>query len=714
MRKYNVLLTGNIDAGVWTVADCLEDGRCNVTVAGEDIAPKDKKYNNRYFDLASDETRLSAIYKSGKFDTVVYFLSAKSESAQYDISGESKLGKYADDFICHIGFVTAHTEISQLILVTDQSVFGEEQKKAETTIPDPESFESNLMLIAENELDHIKRKEGALKKLLVRVPHLYNPGPVSGFAKDFSAPLTADRSTLYLPGTPDKQCQLLSTEDFGKFLLLAITEQSQGIMHTKGPESVSYHELKKFFEQYDYSVVYMGKDNRQLCLEGTRARKELGFVAGGNFREDLYLNEEKTAIQKHTDRLKYIRKALSKLLPWIETGIGAVLMELLCRLTAQNTVTAFIDVRLLFAVIIGSAHGVFFGWLAGVIAYISFAAAYLFNGGQIWDLLLNLDNWLPFVLYILAGGITGYLKTTHDDKRQELLEEKERVEGELSYLQEVHQHTCDMRDMLMEQVVKSRDSYGKIYNMVNELNSVYPDEILFRALRIFEDVLSNRTVSIYIRENGTRFLRKLVESETTGNTANSMNLNNYPELIEYIDRRELWVNKSFDGNYPAYCLTMRYDENKEFVIILWNAEPNQYSKYYENLLIIVSRLTCMALVKAVEFNELPDRYVGNTKFLKQEEFVHSWLTRRQMKSEKVGSYVIFRFSASLPDDVLSERFSRVVRSLDIAGKMDDGTRYILMMQASEKDADVILKRLENAGIAAYVTNEKALARYLDN
>lgn len=714
MRKYNVLITGNIDKSAWAIAERLENGCCNVTVAGNDIAPADKKYANRYFELCADTTRLSDIYKSGSFHTVIFFMSAKSETPHYDVNGECRIGRYLDDFVRHIGLLQHHTEVAQLILVTDQSIFGADQIKSENAAPEPESFESSLLLTAENEMSRIKRKDSSLLKLLVRVPHLYHAGPVSDLADDFRTSAASEHDTLYLSGTPEKKCGLLSADDLAKFLLLAITEHTKGVVHIKAPENITYAQLKDYFEGFGYHVVYRGSDDRTLCLEGKRARKELGFVASDSFRDDLYLHEETTVLKRQTDRLIYLRRKMKKVLPWIETGAGAVLMEMLTALVSQNTVTSVIDIRLLYTVIIGSAHGTLFGWISGIIAYISYAASYLLQGGQIWDLLLNLDNWLPFVLYILAGGLTGYLKTTHDDKQTELLKEKRHIENELHYIQDVHQHTCDQRDMLLEQVVKSRDSYGKIYSMVNELNSVYPDEILFHALHIYEDVLSNSTVSLYVQENESLFLRKLIESESAVSEGNSMDLAQYPDLTEYIKNERLFVNKSFREGYPAFCLTMSYEDNKKFVIVLWKAEAHQYTKYYENLLVIVSRLTCMSLAKAVEFSTLPERYVGNTLLLNQEEFIHSWQTRKQMKREKVGSYVLFRFSSSLPDDVLSERFSQVVRSMDIAGKMNDGKRYIMMMQANDSDISIILNRLENAGVAAYAINEKELLQYLEN
>ena len=711
MSKNNVLITGNIDASVWNIAERLENDGCTVTVAATHIAPKNKKFAKRYFEMSLDTTHLSDVYRSGRFDTVVFFMSAKSETPHYEINGESRLGRYLDVFVQHIEAVQHHPEIAQLILITDQRVFGEKQIKDESVTPEPDSFESSLLLTAETELERFSRKEGSLVKLLLRVPHIYTPGPAAAFANDFRASGSSERQTLYLPGTPEKKCGFLSADDMGKLLLLAVTERSRGVMHVKAPEIITYAQLKSFFEGFGYNVVYMGRDNRRLCLEGTRARKELGFVASGSFRDSIFLHEKQTVMKRQFNKLRYLRRSMRKTLPWIETGAGALLMELAAFSVSQNTVTAFIDVRLLYAVIIGSTHGLFFGCIAGLVAYISYAAAYLLSGGQAWDLLLNLDNWLPFELYLLAGALTGYMKTTNDDKQKELLEEKRKVEKELHYMQDVHQHTCDMRDMLMEQVVKSRDSYGKIYSMVDELNSVYPDEILFHALHIYEDVLSNNTVSIFIRENGAPFLRKVVESEDYVNTENSLDLNSLPELKSYISDDKLYVNKEFRDGYPAFCLTIPYKEGRKFVIMLWEVQAQQYTKYYENLLTIVSRLTRMALTKAIEFNELPERYVDNTLFLKQDEFIHSWQMRKQMKNEKVGSYVLFRFSSSLPDDVLSERFGRVVRSLDIAGKMNDGKRYILMMQATEKDIDNILSRMENAGVAAYAIDEKELMQY---
>lgn len=713
MRKYNVLITGNIDESAFRMLDILETGNCNVTVAGYNLKPDEKRYRSRYFELGGYSSSLSMVYKTGKFDTVIYVMSQKSEQVNNTPQTKALLGKFADEFEKNIDLIEAHTEISQLILITNQNVFANDQEKLEDVTPYPTTIDGCVMQIAENELNKINRKENTFKKLILRVPHVYSPGLIKNFARDFISYEGSKEERIYLNGTDEKMCNLLSCDDLAKLILFAITESSKGVLHCRAPYDTSYKELREYFEKYDYKVVNQTKDERKICLKSTRARKEFGLVTTGIYKKDLYLSVEESSTKKSLNVITLIREFFGKFLPWVETGIGAVLMQLLTNVTGDNAVIAFIDVRLLFAVIIGSAHGTFFGWLAGIIAYLSYAIGYCLNGGYVYNLLLNMDNWLPFVVYILAGGITGYIKTTHDDKEKELNEEKERVQHELDYLKDVHQYTCDMRDMLMEQVVKSRDSYGKIYSMISELDLVYPDEILFRTLRIFEDILSNNSVSIFTGQAGNRYIRKLVESENVGRVANSMNLAEYPELLEAAEHESLFVNKQFKENYPAYCLTVKYDETREFIIMLWNVTADQYSKYYENLLVILSRLACMSLAKAVDFYEGPTRFIDNQRFLKQEEFIHSWQVRRQMRLENVGTYIVLRFAPSLPDDVLAKRLEKAVRQLDIAGKMKDGTRYMLMVQAKDSDAEIITKRMESAGIAVYVTDESELSRYVE-
>ena len=73
---------------------------------------------------------------------------------------------------------------------------------------------------------------------------------------------------------------------------------------------------------------------------------------------------------------------------------------------------------------------------------------------------------------------------------------------------------------------------------------------------IYEDVLSNNTVSIYAREKDSMFLRKLVESKASVSEGNSTDLKNCPDLTDYINSDKLFVKKTFIEGYLAFCLTM--------------------------------------------------------------------------------------------------------------------------------------------------------------
>ena len=109
------------------------------------------------------------------------------------------------------------------------------------------------------------------------------------------------------------------------------------------------------------------------------------------------------------------------------------------------------------------------------------------------------ESYPPFVLSIVNGEFWM------NDKLKNVTEENEVMEKKYVFLNLLYHDVLKTAEHYNNQIIGYKDSYGKIYSMVNELNSVYPDEILFHALHIYEDVLSNSTVSLYVQENESLF-----------------------------------------------------------------------------------------------------------------------------------------------------------------------------------------------------------------
>lgn len=710
MKKHSVLLAGKWDESVLDIVSVLE-GECGVTVVSREKLDSKLFSKTKYYSLDLDYRTISSLNKANHFDAIIYNFCSFCDGG--DINDDC-LGALLDELHDYEKLAVQSPNIKSFFLITDQRSFSDTQSREEGSTPSPATNDGRLVQLAENEFFKIRRSDNELRKVLIRTTNLYSKSRIFSALSHFRRRDAGESSAAFLGMNKDMKYDFLSADDFGEFILSALSTDIGGTYHLSSANPVSGTDIEKMLSELGCEVDYSIDNERVSNITGMKAYDDYGWIARRSFLEDAEeYGIEKEKISEEKQLILEIRNFLGRNIAWVETVLGAAVMQLMLGVVNQNTVFSVIDVRLLFVVLIGSMHGSFFGWLAGIIAYVSFGISFVATGGNAWDLLLNMDNWIPLVLYLLAGGITGYVRSNHDNREQMLTDLNLRTREDLENLQEIHQQTCDMRDSLMEQVVNSHDSYGKIYGVVEQLDTMYPDEILFHALNIYEDILSNKSITIYYREKKASFIRKLVESNEVEESGGfSLDIRKFPDLLESVETNSLYTNKEFLKGYPSYCISMEASSSYQFIMMIWNAKPSQYSKYYQNLIIVLSRLIRISLTKALEFQLSPDRYIGNTSFLKQDEFLQIWLTRRKMKLNNVGEYIIFRFSSALPDDVLSNRFKTILRALDSAGKMNDGRRYVLIMQATEASAEPILRRLESAGVAASLVSEKELESYL--
>lgn len=713
MDRFSVLLTGNIGRYTYDIAEVLKAASCHITISSRSI--KQDLNENSIREIAMDDKlrNLSSLYSSGGFDTVIYFFGCKSEAGNYPENTTSLYGRCLDELRQHLQQFKTHKEINQFILITDNRGYGRGQIEDEDTKPYPDSDAGIYMCLAERELRLYSKADKDRHWLLIRTTHIYSTSHIEEFIADFYREDAMTEDKVYLQGFPEDSCKFIASKDVGVFLASAIEESTEGIVHLVGPEAVKYSDLAALFVKAGKKPSYIAPMNRTTPLpelDWERAYRDYHWVPRERLTE--YLPGKKHEVEKPSfwQKFKNFMEKMKKLIPWIETILGAIILQLILKNTEGNTLLSSVDYRLFFVIIIGSAHGTMFGMISGFFAYLSFCFFYL-KTGEPWDLLLNMDNWLPFVIYLTAGGLTGYLKSSNDSKVEELEDTIDNKENEYAYLKDLHQQTCDMRDSLQEQVINSRDSYGKIYNMVSELDSLYPDEVILRTVQIFEDILDSANIEIYQRESNQRYIRKLVESKGSDFKANSLNLEKYPLLKKSVEEHELFTNKEFLEGYPSYCITIEVTQSIDIIIAISKAQPNQYTKYYQNLIRIVAQLAKIALAKAVIFLNSPTRYVNGTIFLKQTEFLQSWNVRHQIMLEGSGEHLTLKFTNTLPDDILSERIRSSVRATDVAGKMDNGDRYIIMMQATEANSQQIIGRLAAKGITASVVPESEIAAY---
>jgi len=143
-------------------------------------------------------------------------------------------------------------------------------------------------------------------------------------------------------------------------------------------------------------------------------------------------------------------------------------------------------------------------------------------------------------------------------------------------------------------------------------------------------------------------------------------------------------------------------------IAVWEANYDQYSLEYYNLIKVVSGLIQSSLVRATLFENanISKRYLPNTTILKPEAFKQVIKVKTQMQDSQIAEFVLIRILNEIEDwQRTSKLIEKATRSTDYIGQLDDGYCYILLSQTDATQAVNVLRRLYNSNLAGEIYEE---------
>ena len=301
-----------------------------------------------------------------------------------------------------------------------------------------------------------------LKTVLLRLPFLSQDINSGTWLGSVFAQLQQGKNVL-LPGEKDQLADFISLRNLTE-LLISITEETQdspGIYNVFSGFGKKWQDVADAIDECNpkTKVGYEplpGTDD----LIGTLAqdktctgnvRKAYGFVALDDVSANL--PEAYSAFVEHHEKQHELRDRLrqffSRMPNWLPALAEMLLlfagMQLLLPITSNYVYFQFVDIRLFFVVIIGCSHGMLFGTLAGVLAGISTYISYTEMGLTDYMLFYNVDFWLPFSIFLLTGAITGYLKSTKDQKLKFMEEELFTLQNKYIFLNDVYRSVIESK-----------------------------------------------------------------------------------------------------------------------------------------------------------------------------------------------------------------------------------------------------------------------------
>ncbi len=699
----HILITGNLTSIVRELsfqlcavnklvfaAEKFDNKLLHKRAASYSYSPKDKLF--------------SKLFNTYSFDAVV-FLASRGENINKHESGG------IDELDIVLSLCTEH-KIPQFILVSSSEVYAGITNIDEDS-PTAPSDSFGCKLAAAEALCEFYKQKYKLNTLILHVPYIYGEHLDDSLITRII--IQAEQTgAVMLPAPNDKYCDFVKDSDVARLIGLIIEYgniSGAGTINVGTGKPITFGEVAALISAKFKDVKIEFSDNGESAVPPPvlvkTARKYYDWVAYYDIASEFSWIAQNISMEipKPKSFISRLREKLRRqkiLLQIFELLLGAGAMEFLNYITATSVQFRFMDFRLLYVVILGTVHGMRTGIAAAVIACLSFAFNY-FSTGIGWQVLVyNVENWLPFVAFFIAGAVTGYIKDKSTNTLHFKNEQLSSLEESYLFLYELYNNTLDNKNKYKDQLLSYRDSFGRIYNITKKLDNVISDAVFQEAIHIFEDVLENKSVIIYTVTPDKKYGRLIVSSrEMSDKAERSIELSRYEAMINSLEKDDVWYNSKMLPDYPAYCAPVYDKDSLVAITIIDKADYSKMGTYYLNLIKVLNGLMQASLVRAANYMaEIEEKiYIKGTRILKNEKFSEILSIRREMKENKNADFKLLKVKGGPEDKTeLSRLIDRGIRKSDIAGEGKNGDIWLIMSQAKQESIELLLKRLNGLGV----------------
>ena len=573
-----------------------------------------------------------------------------------------------------------------------------------------------------SEMENLSREYAKLYKSTVKIirsPYLYS----EQYEKDFLNTVFRETST---------EQKITFQEDESQRMFFLSMQDLAELMYKIFDNWDEDEEILNIADGFDHCFKDLGDKLTELCphLKVSYARYSImenmlkddkiirykyGWFPKISILEELpelyeHYQERNNIKAGRLDSLKHIISKHKAAVRVAEFAAFFILFELLNGIAGNQAQFKMIDLRLIFVVLFGSTYGINYGIAAAAAESLSLIRAFEAEGSSWYVLFYEPSNWIPFIFYFAVGAICGYIRMKNKDNVQFIKEENNLLQEKFLFTREMYQETIEDKNLYKKQILGSKDSFGKIFDITRKLDVIQPQELYIETIRVLEDVLENKTFGLYTlnRENGYGRL-ETASAQVQGNYPNSIKLSGYSAAMEELENGNVWANREFLEKYPMYMAGVRKNGELVMLICIQQASREQMSLYFLNLFKILSGLVETSLLRALEYQKAVEyrQYVKGTHILKTEYFEERLKVQHDMREQKLASYVLLKveyseMSLKEADEILRSK----VRENDVWGISESKELYLMLVQTDKEALPIILARLKQAGLVCRQIDEE--------
>lgn len=362
-----------------------------------------------------------------------------------------------------------------------------------------------------------------------------------------------------------------------------------------------------------------------------------------------------------------------------------------------------IDMRLIFIIACAFSSGTFGGTFSSAMECIFLYLNYSGKNYTFSTIMSNPENLIPFLFYILLGSGIGYLKDRQNVNMEIERRERNSLRLKLDDDSVLYNQVVKKKNEYKEDLLNSKNGFGKIFDAVNRLSSVEPNRILAESIPFMEDILENKTISVYsgLSSNKEYARLQVASKDIYDSLPKSIKLSDHPEIIESLQKGEVWFNKELKSDLSMYVAPIMRETELIALIMIKDVDFDQTSLYYQNLLSIISRLIGNFVVTAISYQEAIEdqNYVSNTKIFDRNVLVERLELFNSMKDDQISSYrmiMIMTEGRALTD--IDKIIRPLIRPMDFVGLIDRSRVLLICSNTDDVGQEIVIKRLQNAGL----------------
>jgi UDP-glucuronate decarboxylase len=684
-------------------------------------------FNHKGYVLAVEDRKCEEIFRSNRFDTVVHL--AAQVNVKISVEDPTLDSKSNILGLSNMLTLSQKYNVNKFIFASSAAVYGnnDEIPLPESATCDPISPYGINKWLGETYCNKWKELYG-LDTLCFRFSNVYGPrqGSVGegGVISIFMERVMKGKE-LVVYGDGGQSRDFIFVEDVADAIYRSSYSTLSGVYNLSTSTENAVNDLISELQSLHGPVTVVQAEQRQSDiyrskLDNSRISFDLDWVHKYTFEQGIAKTYEwflqKHYVQEQTRVKKSKPNPISKLSPVIRTimpfaeNVFAFGITAWLSLQLKASLSDFIDIKIIYIILLGILYGNRQSMLAVGMSTALYMYEQLKIGRELLSLFYDPDFFFHLAVYLFIGLVVGYAverkNTTLESKKQEF----ETLSEKHEFLTEVFKETRQVKEELQQQIMNNGDSFGKIYSVIKELESLEPEKIFTSTVSVVESLMKSQAVTIYTVNKYGSYLRLLAKSNSTHFEAGkSMKVEDFSYIQSLLNEKKLFVNKSLQGGIPLLAAPVINQGKIVAVISVYTMKFENFTLYHQNLFKIMIDLISSSLSRALSYVEATSiqRYMDGTPVLKPEVFADI-LASKQLANVKHGVEFMLLTPVETIDyaDDMPQKVSKFLRETDYLGMSREGKLVVLLSNSNQEEASFVLNRFEQNGIYMRMVEEE--------